>query len=239
MMKDHRPFAVKLALKKWERFYVRHFLAPQLAALGSGAAVMRPWHVELHGSPIEIGCNATLIATSDQKIRFSVWPRLPENGRISIGDHVIISPGVRLSAAEEIIISSNSMIANGVYITDSDWHGIYDRITPGRPQPVHLEENVWIGDSAIICKGVSIGKNSIIGAGAVVVSDIPPNCVAAGNPARVLKHLDPQEKLTTRAQFFEDPKNLDEDVLKLERYLLADNSFFKWLRVLFFPRRGD
>lgn len=239
MIKDHRPFAVKRALQKFEQFYFHHFIAPKLAALGDGAAVLRPWHVEINGSPISIGKNANLIATSDQKIRLSVWSRSAESGRIVIGDNVIISPGVRISAAGEIIIGNDSMIANGVYITDSDWHGIYDRVSMGIARPVRLEQNVWIGDSAIICKGVTIGKNSIIGAGAVVTSNIPANCVAAGNPAKVLKHLDPHEKITTRAQFFRDPLHKAPGVLQLERYLLSENSILKWLRVLFFPRRGD
>jgi acetyltransferase-like isoleucine patch superfamily enzyme len=179
------------------------------------------------------------MATSDQKIRLSVWPTPPFSGKLVIKDNVIISPGVRISAAAYISIDSNCMIASGVYITDSDWHGIYDRVSLGHPKPVQLEQNVWIGDSAIVCKGVLIGENSIIGAGAVVVSNIPANCVAAGNPAKVLKHLDPEEKLTTRAQFFENPDKLAKDVLNLERSLLAGNTLLKWLRVLFFPRRGD
>jgi len=237
--RDHRPLPVKRAIRKFEQFYVRHFLAPQLAALGDGAAVMRPWCVEANGSPIEIGQNITIVATSDRKIRLSVWPRHPGNARIKIGDNVIICPGVRISAAAEILIGSNSMIAHGVYITDSDWHDIYDRIAMGEPKPVCLEQNVWVGDSAIICKGVTIGENSIVGAGAVVTASVPANCVVGGNPAKVIKQLDIREKMTTRAKMFEDPKHLVEDTLKLERWLLADNTFLKWLRVLFFPRQGD
>ena len=61
----------------------------------------------------------------------------------------------------------------------------------------------------------------------------------AHNPAKVLKHLDPKEKLTTRAQLFENPDKLAKDVLNIERSLLAGNTLLKWLRVLFFPRRGD
>lgn len=239
MLRDHRPIAVKRAIRKFERFYVRHFLAPQLSGLGKGFAVMRPWCIEINGSAVEIGRNATLIATSDQKIRISVWPCHPDSGRIKIGDNIIISPGVRISAAGEIVIGHNCMIANGVYITDSDWHGIYDRVSAGRPKPVALEENVWVGDHAIVCKGVTIGENSIIGAGAVVVSSIPANCVAVGNPAKVIRKLDPKEKIISRAQLFRNPEHLEADTLKLERYLLADNTLLKWLRVLFFPRRGD
>ena len=53
--------------------------------------------------------------------------------------------------------------------------------------PIVIGRNVWIGENARICKGVTIGDNCVIGAGAVVTKDIPANCVAVGNPARVVK----------------------------------------------------
>ena len=239
MRRDHRPYAVKQAIQTFERFYVRHFIAPQLTALGRGAVMMRPWYINISGGKIEIGRNVTLMATSDQRIRLAVWPGPASIGKLTIRDNVIISPGVRISAAKSITIDNNCMIANGGYITDSDWHGIYDRVSLGNPKPVHLEQNVWMGDHAMVAKGVTIGENSIIGAKAAVVSDIPANCVAAGNPAKILKRLDPQEKITTRAKVFENPDKLAEDVLNFDRRLLADNTLLKWLRVLFFPRRGD
>ncbi len=226
-------------MQKFEQFYVRHFLTPQLDALGKGAAVMRPWCVEIFGSPISIGKNVTLIATSDQRIRLAVWPCGGDGARIVVGDNVIISPGVRISAGTEILIGTNSMIANGVYITDSDWHGIYNRVSTGNSKPVQIDQNVWIGDSATICKGVTIGENSIIGAGAVVVGNIPANSMAGGNPAKVLKTLDNEKEIITRSHFFEDPRHTADQTEKLERYLLANNTFLNWLRVLFFPRRGD
>jgi galactoside O-acetyltransferase len=55
--------------------------------------------------------------------------------------------------------------------------------------PVVIEDNVWIGSKVVILPGVRIGSRAVIGAGSVVTKDIPPRCVAAGNPARVLRHL--------------------------------------------------
>lgn len=55
--------------------------------------------------------------------------------------------------------------------------------------PIIIGNNVWIGGSAIICPGVTIGDNTTIGAGSVVVKDIPANVVAAGNPCRIIRHL--------------------------------------------------
>lgn len=239
MIKDHRPYVVKKAFLKFQKFYARHFLKPQLTDLGTGFTFMRPWHVELFGAPIRIGRYATVIATPDKKIRLSVWPAEAGKGYISVGDYCLICPGVRISSAQGIFIADNCMIANGAYITDSDWHGIYDRLSFGQAHAVKIGKNVWIGDSAIVCKGVRIGENSIIGAGAIVVESVPANCVAAGNPARVVKRLDPEETFTTRAQFFADPVKLARDFMAWEQAVLQGNTFFGWLRHLLFPARGD
>ncbi|NED55599.1 sugar O-acetyltransferase, partial [Micromonospora aurantiaca] len=56
-------------------------------------------------------------------------------------------------------------------------------------QPIVIEDNVWLGGGAIVLPGVTIGTNSVIGAGAVVTKDVPPNVVAVGNPAKVIRHL--------------------------------------------------
>lgn len=130
------------------------------------------------------------------------------------------------------------MLANGVYITDADWHGIYDRTSLGRSAPVTLKKNVWIGDSAIVCKGVTIGENSIVGAGAVVTNDIAANCIAAGNPARVIKRLDADEKVTTRADWYADPGKLTRDFIKWDQSVLRGNTFWGWMRHALFPRPG-
>lgn len=239
MRKDHRPYIVKKAYLKFQKVYTRHFLQPQMASLGKGFAFMRPWHVELFGDPIVIGDYATVIATSDKKIRLSVWPEKPGAGSIHIGRYNLICPGVRISSAVSIAIGDNCMLANGAYITDADWHGIYDRVSVGRAEPVTLSTNVWVGDSAIICKGVTIGENAIVGAGAIVVDDIPANCIAAGNPARVVKRLDPNETFTTRAHWYADPTRLAREFVQWEQAVLQGNTFFGWLRHLLFPAQGD
>lgn len=132
------------------------------------------------------------------------------------------------------------MLANGAFVTDADWHGIYDRLESiGACAPVVLEENVWIGDSATVCKGVTIGENSIIGAGSVVTTDIPPNCVAAGNPAKVVKELDPDIGYTKREKMFANPEELEKYMNAFDKGFLKGNSTLGWLRALLFPRKGD
>lgn len=239
MRKDHRPYVIKKAYFKFQKFYAQHFLRPQLDFLGNGFDFMRPWHVELFGAPIRIGRYATVIATSDKKVRLSVWPEKAGQGSIRFGDYTLICPGVRVSSAIGITIEDNCMLANGVYITDADWHGVYDRISLGRAKPVHLKKNVWVGDGAIVCKGVTIGENSIVGAGAIVVNSIPDNCIAAGNPAVVVKTLDPNESFTTRAHWYRNPARLAHQFIQWEQAVLQGNTIFGWLRHLLFPSQGD
>ena len=132
------------------------------------------------------------------------------------------------------------MLAAGTYLTDADWHDIYDRTKPiGATKPIMLEENVWIGDSTIVCKGVTIGQNSIIGAGSVVTSDIPSGVIAAGNPAAPIKQLSDEKKLVTRESIFADLDLLDRKNRAIDEIVLANNSLFGWMRNKFFPRSGD
>ena len=200
---------------------------------------MRPWHVKLFGEPIHIGQYVTLIASRDNQIRISVWSNSADKGAIYIGDNCLICPGVRIGSAERIRIGNNCMIASNSYIADSDWHDIYNRISMGKTAPVEIAHNVWVGEGAIICKGVSIGENSIIGAGAVVVNDVPPGCISAGNPARIVKRLDPNEKMITRAHFFQDPEKLFYEFDRFDRMLLEKNSLLHWIRYLILPGKND
>lgn len=201
---------------------------------------MKPWHVEVNGGPVLLGDFANIIATSDNRVRLTVWSNREGEGRIIIGKYCLICAGVRISAAKEISIGDNCMMANRVYITDADWHDLYDRsMFVGQSSPVRIGNNVWIGDSAIVCKGVTIGDNSIIGAGAVVVKDVPPNVVAAGNPALVLKNLDAGLPMQTREDWFTIMSQLTAEAEEKERNELRGNTFWGWLRSKGFPRKGD
>jgi acetyltransferase-like isoleucine patch superfamily enzyme len=201
---------------------------------------MKPWAVEIFRGPIGIGDYTTLVATSDLKIRLSVWPTPDNSGRIDIGRYCLVCPGVRITAATSVKVSDDCMIAQNALITDADWHDLYDRSQPiGNSQPVTIGANVWIGDSAIVGKGVTIGKNAVIGAGSVVVKDIPENAIAAGNPASVIRYLDPDKPVRARSQWMADPAALTHYYNELGRYILKDNTLLGWFRSLLFPQRGD
>jgi acetyltransferase-like isoleucine patch superfamily enzyme len=239
LRRDHRPYFLKKAFSKLQRFYTKHFLRPHFESLGHAPAIINPWYVEVFGSRIDIGDYVSIVAVSDKRVRLSVWSDAQVSGQIQIGDYCLLCPGVRISSASKINIGDNCMLASSVYITDSDWHDIYNRLALGKTEEVDIADNVWIGDSAIVCKGISIGENSIIGAGAVVVHSIPANCIAAGNPAQVVKHLDPAEPVTTRRQIFSKAANLFDEIDQLDKQLLQGNTLLSWLRYFFFPQRGD
>ena len=221
------------------KIYVRHFIKPQFKSLGKGGAYFKPRYINVFGGNVSIDDYPTLIGSSDANIQFTSWDIGDHHGEIKIGKFCLITPGVRIMSAERIVIGDACMIAHGAYISDADWHGIYDRAMPvGNTRPVIFEDNVWIGDSAIICKGVTIGKNSIIGAGAVVTKDVPPNSVYAGNPAILVKKLE-NKKFNTRANFLADPIQLAKDFDALDRYSLGGNSLFGWLKSLIMPDRSN
>jgi len=240
MRRDHRPYILKRIDLNFQKWYANHFLRPQFEHLGRGCNFMKPWHVEVFGGPVSLGNYATVIATPDRKVRITVWSDLQESGKIGIGNFALICPGVRISAATEIVIGESCMLAQGVFVTDSDWHGVYDRsLAIGNTAPVKIGNNAWIGDSAIVCKGVRIGENSVIGAGSVVVRDIPANAVAAGNPAAVLKYLEPGRPVKTRAEWLADPGKLAAQFDLIDRHLMERNTWTGWIRSLIQPRKGD
>ena len=104
---------------------------------------------------------------------------------------------------------------------------------------MHIGDNVWLGDHCVILKGVTIGENSVVGANAVVSRDVPANVVVAGNPARVVKQLDPARGFKTRAEYFANPVQLAAYFDRIERDVLGSNGFFNWVRALLFPSARD
>ena len=240
MRKDLRPYWVKKAYLRFRHWYAEHFIRPACDALGDHHTIMSPWYVKISGPNVRIGRCATLIGDRAAPVKIGVWGRDLDSGRITIGDYVLVSPGTRISASDEITIGDSVMIANGVYITDSDWHGLYDRtVRDEQVAPVHIGENAWIGDHALVLKGVTIGRNSVVAARAVVTKDVPDNVVVAGNPARVVKELDPDREMKTRADYFADPVKLERFFDAVEQDLLGKNGFFNWLRAVFFPGPRD
>jgi acetyltransferase-like isoleucine patch superfamily enzyme len=129
---------------------------------------------------------------------------LGANGTALVGDFTLLN-GALVMAEERIEIGSHCLISWNVGIADSDFHPLepaqrlidahalapFYKDRPPRPKletrPVKIADNVWIGMNAVILKGVTIGENSVVAAGSVVVKSVPANTVVAGNPAVAVK----------------------------------------------------
>jgi len=138
--------------------------------------------------------NGTLLIGDRVRIAAKIAPvelAVASGGRLEIGDNVYINCGCSIAATLSVIVGANCNIGSHVSIMDNDFH----RMEPERRNempasaPIVLEENVWIGIRAIVLRGVTIGQGSVIGAGSVVVNDVPPRSLAAGVPARVIRTL--------------------------------------------------
>ena len=115
---------------------------------------------------------------------------------------IILEKGVELTAvsisarSKRIHIGAYTMIAPGCVLVDSDFHALWPaesrHLEPGYEgdAPIDIADHVWIGMNCCILKGVSIGRGSIVAAGSVVTRSVPPNCLVAGVPARLVKRLD-------------------------------------------------
>lgn len=120
-----------------------------------------------------------------------------ENPYLEIGDNTFIGPQVRIGVGKEIRIGKHCLIAARVFIADHDGHPLdwkkrREKLPVDKEdiKPIIIEDDVWIGEGAFICKGVTIGRGAIVGARAVVTKDLPAFSVAAGSPARVIKNLE-------------------------------------------------
>ncbi|WP_049631606.1 DapH/DapD/GlmU-related protein [Cellvibrio sp. pealriver] len=240
MRRSNTPYPVKRLYKIINNWYVKRFIAPQFDSLGSIPEIAHPRSLVIFGRNIHLGKYAQIICASDNCVRFTSWPSKQADAEIVIGDYCLISPGVRISSAKSIRIGDNCMFAANVIISDSDWHGIYNRIRPFRcTKPVVIENNVWLGERVIITKGVTIGENSVIGAGSVVTKSIPPNSVAAGNPARIIKNINPNRRMLKRELLFSDPEHYFDNQNQLDKFMLGNNGWINWLRSLISPNQKD
>lgn len=167
-----------------------------------GWAVRPIWRVkELFGGPrIRVGRRFSLkgslrakgpgsIHIGDDVVIHSVitpFTHAPE-AEIRIGDRTQMD-GTRLGCSTRIDIGPDCLVAD-CRIMDTDFHPInrrrfVDRTLPVVSKPVRLGRNVWVGSGAGVLKGVTIGENSVVCFGAVVLRDMPADCVIGGNPAR-------------------------------------------------------
>ena len=123
---------------------------------------------------------------------FGLFPPIYSDcGRnIHIEKNVFINSGCRFQDQGGVYIGENSLIGHNVVIATLNHEMDPFHRADLHPKPIHIGKRVWIGSSSIILPGVTIGDNSIVGAGSVVTKDVPQNVIVAGNPAKFIKNLD-------------------------------------------------
>lgn len=159
--------------------YPQYFVNPQFVALGKRCIISHDVRIEAY--------------------TYFKWLKGVQRFRpkVVLGDNVRINPYCHIGAINEIIIGNNVLIASRVTILDHSHGEITEediQIPPASRKlfskgPIIIKDNVWIGENAIILSGVKIGKNTIVGANAVVTKSFPDNVVVAGNPARIIKRF--------------------------------------------------
>lgn len=165
----------------------------------SGVRVIRyPWYIRGQ-SDMQLGKNFT----AGVGLRLDAFGDL--NHQIVIGANVQVGDYVHIAAVESVQLGDDVLLASRVYISDHD-HGSYSGAEVCHPaekqiskklisSPVKIGNNVWLGEGVCILKGVEIGENSIVGAQSVVTKSIPPNSIAVGIPAKVIKRYNEQLKI--------------------------------------------
>ena len=118
------------------------------------------------GNNVVIGMNCTFV----------------DNQEIRIGNQVMIASNVQIYTASHPVLPKERLVP--------DWKERETTFFRTYARPVVIRDNAWIGGGCIILPGVTVGENSVVGAGSVVNRDVPDNCVAAGNPCRVIRSLD-------------------------------------------------
>ncbi len=173
------------------RFYLR------------SAEAMGP-RVRLWGTPIisnrgrlRIG-NRVRFSSTVATLEIGIGPQ----GLLEIGDQVLINYGCSLGVTEHVRIGNRVNIGTHVMLIDNAFHHLdparRDEAPPS--QPILLEDNVWLAARVIVLPGVTIGENSVVGAGSVVTHDVPPNVLAAGVPAKVIRAIDAAAPEATRSR---------------------------------------
>jgi carbonic anhydrase/acetyltransferase-like protein (isoleucine patch superfamily) len=179
----------------WNAARTRLLWGRRLHALGPRCVLGRKQMVRNPGA-VSIGSRVTIC---DGFVFADLAPGSGKCPKIKIGSGVIILFRFQCNSAESVTIGDNVLIASNVLITDSD-----HIVEPGGlpvtrnpnfiTRPVVIESNCWIGQNAVILKGVTVGRDSIVGANSVVSRDVAPCSIVGGNPARLIKRNEPNAK---------------------------------------------
>lgn len=190
----------KTVLDKWDAIKLHCFVgykSGQFRHLGE-KSTLRPHTIYIGEKYISIGANSHM-GDYGRLTAYSYYPHTKQtfSPEIIIGDNCSIGAQSHITAINKIVIGNNVLTGPRVLITDNAHGASIDTmldIAPSKRElvsngPVIIEDNVWIGEGSMIMPNVMIGKGSIIAANSVVTKNIPPYCIAAGSPAKIIKKI--------------------------------------------------
>lgn len=190
-------FRIKFNLKLTSNLYICNSTNIKIAKdaifeLKNGVFIINnswiDWKKRRNISELILQNNSQLIIEGDFSLYQGASLYVGENAKILVKGNSFINTNTIINCFEYIEIGRNTYISDDVRIQDSDNHNIIENgVMKISTSPIIIGDNVWIGKNAIILKGVKIGEGSVIAAGSVVISDVPPKTIVAGNPAKVKK----------------------------------------------------
>lgn len=171
------------SIEAWRRRYLGKRYSHQLGAASSSVRVSGQCDLKISGQS-SVGQDLYLRSRDHNRVEISVL----KIGSLQIGDRVFLNQGARIVASTKVTIGDDVLIGDEVIILDADFHGVGE--TAAKRDPVHIENGVWIGARAIILKGVTIGHDSVVGAGAIVTKSVPPHSFVCSPAAEVKGSLE-------------------------------------------------
>ena len=136
------------------------------------------------GSRITVGANCYFRSSAN---RTCIIQTLDEAATLQVGPGCGLS-GTFIACAKKVVLGENVRCGDNELIWDTDWHT--DDPRTGPDTPVVIGDNVWLGVNVMVLKGVTIGRDTLVGAGSLVVRSLPPGVIAMGVPARVIRQID-------------------------------------------------
>lgn len=118
-----------------------------------------------------------------RSLRTPVCLTTAKGGQIRLGENTFVNQGAQIYAADCVEIGPDCLIGDNAVIQDSDFHQVSEG-DKARVKKIRIGRNVWIGRSAIVMPGVTIGDHAVVAAGAIVTRDVPSRAIVGGNPAR-------------------------------------------------------
>jgi acetyltransferase-like isoleucine patch superfamily enzyme len=110
-------------------------------------------------------------------------------GHLEIGENVFVNYGASLVASAHVKIGNDCLIGSHVMVMDCDFHRVEDKSFDTTGEPIIIEDRVWLGNKSMVLKGVRVGHDSVVAAGAIVTHDVPPRTLVAGVPAKVVRRF--------------------------------------------------